>query len=157
MDLSTSATRSALPGESKHASAAHETISIQPMELSLLIPGTDPQYVKFEGNAQSDWSITSAFSDDTTLKHKEQVSVLLDSAQMGGIALSVGVVWWASRITGVIGSLLASIPAWRQLDPLPVVGRDDDEGEWHEQDEDAYADELAISMVLDETPHPLTM
>ena len=83
-------------------------------------------------------------------QQKEQFTVIMDSAEMGGIALSVGVVWWASRITGVIGSLLASMPAWRQLDPMPIVDRDEEEGDWDEADNDAYADELAISMVLDE-------
>jgi hypothetical protein len=43
------------------------------------------------------------------------------------------------------------MPAWRQLDPLPVVGRDEEkDDEWEsEQDRVTYADELAISMVLD--------
>ena len=68
----------------------------------------------------------------------------------GGIALSVGVVWWASRVGGLIGSLLASMPAWRHLDPLPIVGRDEEEEQWDEtQDADADADELAVSMVLE--------
>ena len=71
---------------------------------------------------------------------------------MGGLALSVGVVWWASRVGGLLGSLLASMPAWRHLDPLPIVGRDEDEEEqWAEPedaDADADADELAVAMVL---------
>jgi hypothetical protein len=63
-------------------------------------------------------------------------------------------VWWASRVGGLIGSLLASMPAWRHLDPLPIVGRDEDEDEWSEpEDADADADELAVSMVL-EGPQP---
>ena len=57
--------------------------------------------------------------------------------------------WWASRVSGLVGSLLASMPAWRHLDPLPIVGRDEEE-EWYDaKDSDADADELAISMVLD--------
>jgi hypothetical protein len=74
----------------------------------------------------------------------------METVEMGGIALSVGVVWWASRVGGLIGSLLASMPAWRHLDPLPIVGRDEEEEQWHErQDADADADELAVSMVLE--------
>jgi len=76
----------------------------------------------------------------------------MDSVKMGGLALSVGVVWWASRISGLLGSLLASAPAWRHIDPLPVVGRDDDEdeAEWLEPDDrDADANELAVSLVLE--------
>lgn len=118
----------------------------------MLIQSSDPEYVHFEGSAPGDWKITSAFTDESSLKppQKEQFTVLLDSAQMGGIALSVGVAWWASRVTGAIGSLLASMPAWRQPDPLPVVGRgEEEEGEQDEQNEEQYADELAISMVLD--------
>ena len=63
-------------------------------------------------------------------------------------------------MTGVVGSLLASVPAWRHLDPLPVLGRDSDaqESEWDEEasDLDAEADELAISMFLDAQPAPST-
>ena len=75
----------------------------------------------------------------------------MESVRMGGIALSVGVVWWASRVTGLIGSLLASMPAWLHLDPLPIVGRDDDEKEqWSgSEDAEADADELAVSMVFE--------
>ena len=121
------------------------------VEMNLLTLSTSAQSIgRFQGSSASDWSIASTFSDDSTLKRKEQTSILLESAQMSGIALSVGVVWWASRVTGVIGSLLASVPAWRHLDPLPVVGRDEAEEEgWEEQAAVEYADELAISMVLD--------
>jgi len=76
----------------------------------------------------------------------------MESVRMGGIVLSVGVVWWASRVTGLIGTLLSSVPAWRHLDPLPIVGKDEerDEEHWYEpEDADAAADELAISMVLE--------
>jgi hypothetical protein len=59
-------------------------------------------------------------------------------------------VWWASRISGLLGTLLASTPAWRHIDPLPVLGRDkDDEDKWYEPDRDADANELAVSLVLD--------
>jgi hypothetical protein len=75
--------------------------------------------------------------------------------------MSVGVVWWASRLTGVVGSLLASVPAWRHLDPLPIVGGDEALGEadWDEDpnDLDADADELAISMMLDRSPSAAAM
>ena len=53
------------------------------------------------------------------------------------------------------------MPAWRHLDPLPVVGQDEalDEADWNEDpnDLDADADELAISMVLDGTPSAVAM
>jgi hypothetical protein len=71
---------------------------------------------------------------------------------MGGMALSVGVVWWASRISGLLGSLLASAPAWRHVDPLPVVSRDEDEDKkWYDaEDRNADADELAVADMFQE-------
>jgi len=66
----------------------------------------------------------------------------LDSIRMTSIALSVGAIWWATRATGLITSLLSSLPAWRNFDPLPVLGRndDEDEDEWV-QAHDAQVDE----------------
>jgi hypothetical protein len=125
---------------------------IAPIDLNLVVQGLNTQYSRFSSNSLPDFGEASDFIDETLpYSNGEHFSVLLDSTQMSGIALSVGVVWWASRVTGVIGSLLASIPAWRRLDPLPVVGSDDDEHDedWREYDLDAYADEIAVSMVLE--------
>jgi hypothetical protein len=133
-----------------HGTIPRETISIRPMEESLLIQSSDPEYTKFDGMGSRDWTIDSAFGDRSALQGKDETTILLDTAEMGGIALSVGVVWWASRLTGVIGSLLTSLPAWRHLDPLPVIGRDDEneEGQWR-QENPRDTEELAISLVLD--------
>jgi len=145
----------------KSSSWFYEAPSISAVDLNLAgAIGSEP-LMRFQGNAQADWSIASAYTDNSASEHKEQLSVLLDSAQFAGVAMSVGVVWWASRLTGVVGSLLASVPAWRHLDPLPVVGQDEalDEADWNEDpnDLDADADELAISMVLDGAPSAVAM
>ena len=136
----------------KLSSTLPEPQSVPPLETELSVQSSEAPSTKFAGSATADWSITSAYRDESSLqtKQREQFTVVMDSAEMGGIALSVGVVWWASRLTGAIGSLLASMPAWRQLDPLPIVGNDDEEEDaWDDEGQDAYADELAISMVLD--------
>ena len=79
----------------------------------------------------------------------DHIEVVLGHVEMGSMALSVGVVWWASRISGLLGSLLASAPAWRHIDPLPVVAGDE-EKEWYGPDErDADANELAIGDVFE--------
>jgi hypothetical protein len=97
-----------------------------------------------------DWSVRPAFSDAEETP-RDRIDVLLEQVQVGGMALSVGVVWWASRVSGLLGSLLASAPAWRHIDPLPVVGRDEDEEKtWYDPDDrDADANELAIANVLE--------
>jgi hypothetical protein len=43
------------------------------------------------------------------------------AVQAGGMALSVGLVFWATRASGLIASLAAVAPPWRQFDPLPVL------------------------------------
>jgi hypothetical protein len=122
-----------------------------PAEMGLQIQGSDPTYMEFGPTPLVTWSAQSAFPDEGhSGGERDQIQIIMETVEMGGIALSVGVVWWASRVGGLIGSLLASMPAWRHLDPLPIVGRDEEEEQWHEgQDADADADELAVSMVLE--------
>jgi hypothetical protein len=50
-------------------------------------------------------------------------------------------VWWAARMSGLLASLMISTPAWRSLDPLPVMGLSDDRDPENEFDDD------------DSTPH----
>jgi hypothetical protein len=98
-----------------------------------------------------EWTAQFAFPDEGKPHgEQDQIQVLLEQIKLGGMALSVGVVWWASRVSGLLGSLLASAPAWRHIDPLPVVGRDEDEDkQWYEGDDlERDADELAVSLVL---------
>ena len=110
-----------------------------------------PAALSFNPSMPTDWTVTSAFGEGAEEQIRTELEVLLDSVKFGGMALSVGVVWWASRISGLLGTLLASTPAWRHIDPLPVLGRDDDkEDQWYEPDDgEADANELAVSLVLD--------
>jgi hypothetical protein len=119
-------------------------------EMGLQIQGGDVTYMQFGPNTGVSWSASSAFPEEGHGGERDQIKIIMETVEMGGIALSVGVVWWASRVGGLIGSLLASMPAWRHLDPLPIVGRDEEEEKWDEAgDADADADELAVSMVLE--------
>jgi len=107
---------------------------------------------RFVPSLPSDWQAETAFADDTSDPVQRELEVLIDSVKFGGLALSVGAVWWASRLGGLVGSMLASAPAWRHMDPLPVLGKGDDEDDesWCEADDkDADANELAISLVLE--------
>jgi hypothetical protein len=109
-----------------------------------------PANLQYLPSVPADWTTQTAFPDGEE-PERSRIEVLLEQVQLGGMALSVGVVWWASRISGLLGSLLASAPAWRHIDPLPVVGRDEDEEKkWYDPDDrDADANELAIANVLE--------
>jgi hypothetical protein len=74
---------------------------------------------------------------DLSEEERQRIEVVLNSVRITGLALSVGAVWWAARAAGLVASLLASTPAWRHVDPLPVLGRDEEEEEeWDESAED---------------------
>ena len=81
----------------------------------------------------------------------------LDSIRMTSLALSVGAIWWATRAAGLLTSLLSSLPAWRNFDPLPVLQRNDEEDEeedvWAQADEESEeaAEEEAITETFEDT------
>ena len=55
--------------------------------------------------------------------------------------LSVAYVFWMIRSGVLVGSLLSALPAWRVLDPLPVLSRAD--GNTDEDDDESGDDEAA--------------
>jgi hypothetical protein len=50
----------------------------------------------------------------------------IEESQISAVFLSAGVVYWGLRAGGLLASLLATLPAWRSFDMLPVI-RDDRE------------------------------
>jgi hypothetical protein len=60
------------------------------------------------------------------------------SIAVGGLGLTVGYVLWLLRGGALLTSLLSTLPAWRLIDPLPVLARVDEE-EAEEDDDDAFA------------------
>ncbi len=76
------------------------------------------------------------------------------AGRMAGLSLSAGAVWWVLRAGGLLSSLLASAPAWRHLDPLPILGRsDEDENvDWGVEDAEAKRQEQAAQQVLATKP-----
>ncbi|MGC4059845.1 MAG: DUF4347 domain-containing protein [Aquabacterium sp.] len=44
-----------------------------------------------------------------------------------GLGISIGTIWWTARVSGLLTSALISTPAWRTLDPLPVITSPDDD------------------------------
>ena len=58
----------------------------------------------------------------------------------------------AERAAGLMASLLASSPAWRHVDPLPVLGRDEEEEEYEvaEEDKERRDEEHRAKWVLED-------
>jgi hypothetical protein len=71
--------------------------------------------------------------------------------------LSAGLAWWLLRGSGLVASLAAATPLWRQLDPIPILGGDDGTTQWAldtetppPDDEEAARDEAASAELLDD-------
>jgi hypothetical protein len=76
----------------------------------------------------------------------------LDAIRTMGMVMSVGAVWWAMRAAGLVSSLLAMAPTWRHIDPLPVLGRDENDaaGGWEEPaGEEAAKEEASAAEMFD--------
>jgi hypothetical protein len=71
------------------------------------------------------------------------------SIAVGSFGLTVGYVLWLLRGGALLASLLSSLPAWRLIDPLPVLSRVDEE-EDSDEDQDAFVS-------FDETNAPFPM
>ena len=104
-------------------------------------------------------------SPNTTQVSGEQISVILDRTdfgdmpdeqffslesglQLSGVALSAGFVSWAIRGAGLFASLLTSLPAWRHMDPLPILKKKDEKEKdsAHREDDDRhdFDEEIAV-------------
>jgi hypothetical protein len=65
---------------------------------------------------------------ETTAQGRVEALVVGSSTAVAG-SLSVGYVMWLVRGGVLLSSLMSSLPAWRVLDPLPILGRSRDEEE----------------------------
>ncbi len=81
-----------------------------------------------EASSSSEHAFSAAVLDavpESTEERLQQFAV--DAAKVGGLTFTVGAVWWVLRLSGVFTALLGSLPAWWQVDPLLVVGDDEDQ------------------------------
>lgn len=69
----------------------------------------------------------------------------VDVALVGGVAFSLGLVFWASRGSVLLASLLAATPAWQNFDPLPVLRRRDERRDLRDPEAQAEPETLAPS------------
>jgi hypothetical protein len=79
--------------------------------------------------------IRDEMAEQAQLEHWVSASVAV-----GTFGLTVGYVLWLLRGGALLTSLLSTLPAWRLIDPLPVLGRvDDEEPGAGDDDDDAFA------------------
>ena len=69
--------------------------------------------------------------------------IVADAAKLAGLAFSAGAVWWVMRIGGLVTSMFAALPAWRQFDPvqiLPDKGEPGRPDKWMEEEMEPEAE-----------------
>jgi hypothetical protein len=69
----------------------------------------------------------------------------------GGLVLSASLLIWATRAGGLVAAMMASVPAWRSFDPLPILARVRDDKDDPPQPDAGDAD----VMVEDLGPQPV--
>src|SRR5262249_26967663 len=74
------------------------------------------------------------------------------SVKLSGAVLSAGFVIWALRGVGLLTTLLSSIPAWRHIDPVPILAPEDDKPDWDDADnQESAREERAMSSLFSST------
>ncbi|MGH8035297.1 MAG: hypothetical protein ACREO9_08740, partial [Lysobacterales bacterium] len=106
---------------------------------------------------QSGIGISASPGDGNFEEHGEEFWTIDTGVHLTGLMISAGFVTWAVRGAGLLTSLLAITPAWHNLDPLPVLGGDQDEEkkDWAvDEDHEASQDEFAVSDLWTFGDHP---
>ena len=85
----------------------------------------------------------------------QEISQLIEEHKMAlsSIAVSAGLVAWATQYSALFLSVLATIPAWRNLDPVAILSNDEDDPEWDvsEEENEENAEESAADIWSEKT------
>lgn len=92
---------------------------------------------------------------ETPEEAKPTVLTVENGVRLTGVVVSAGVVTWALQGAGILASILTSAPAWRHLDPMPVLAPDEEKPTWRDDaDSEEKREEDAASALwrTDTTP-----
>ncbi|MEY4427670.1 MAG: hypothetical protein RLZZ182_359, partial [Pseudomonadota bacterium] len=100
------------------------TVTVAPLNI-LTLPDLNPA-VSLNGLLSTDLRRLSLPAAPVTMAQTADLPMSLETLaptlmQMGGLTLSLGSVFWLSRASTLLTSLLVATPIWRTMDPLPVL------------------------------------
>jgi parallel beta-helix repeat protein len=120
---------------------------------------SDIENQQYAGIIRSALSDNGFFEDVQKGREALKNSVKLDrnvvaTGTVASATLSIGYVIWLVRGGALMSSLLASIPAWRIMDPLPILGRmGDDEGDSDDESLDSMIEKSRAKKLLQPLLH----
>jgi hypothetical protein len=85
----------------------------------------------------------SSAQEDDAKRQAHALLTLENGVRASAIIVSVGAVGWTLHGAGLLASLLTSAPAWRHLDPLPVLAPESEKPDWGDGDGDSQREEDA--------------
>ncbi|MDH3209791.1 MAG: hypothetical protein OEL91_05365, partial [Burkholderiaceae bacterium] len=92
--------------------------------------------------------LDEAPADEQPSGRELDFDVLADPGVSGGLLISASVLWWATRAGGLLAAMMASVPAWRSFDPLPILARSrSNRGETSGPSAAAATDDLAVDQI----------
>jgi len=86
-------------------------------------------------------SMSAAASDDD---QGSPVEVLASPAVASGLAFTASLLLWVTRAGGLLAAMAVSVPAWRGMDPLPILQREHRTGQPLEGDAEGFEDGAAM-------------
>ena len=126
--------------------------NIAPPEIQVITPATPMPVVSVELAQLSNGLDTIAQQLDT---EKTRSVIIIGSASGMTALLSAGYVLWAVRGGSLLASMLATLPVWRWLDPLPILESREDEKKRkrkrgaHAKEDEAEKDEERLRSLLE--------
>ncbi len=78
--------------------------------------------------------------------------VVLETVQIGGVAITLGLMFYALRAGGLVAAMLTALPAWSSIDPLVILHKDrkDNGNDWGDEGlTEIDLDEAAMGEILD--------
>ena len=79
-------------------------------------------------------------------------TIMLGSTATAGATLSVGYVIWLIRGGVLLSSVLSSLPAWQSIDPLPILGFDEDNSDGMDDSLETLVEKSNTSPASDTVP-----
>lgn len=111
--------------------------------LALLNQGTG----RVASAGEAEFTLQDPGADDDRQENVFDTGAILRVSTM---SLTLGIAAWALRSGGLLAAMLSSLPAWRQVDLLPILGDPDKrKGQWGTADTEAEREERAVDRIFD--------